>query len=65
LLIHRVTGEKGPRMPLRGNPLTAAEIDTLRKWIDEGALGPKAPEAIRWVAPLHPRKPPVPNSKNW
>lgn len=60
LLIQRVTGEKGPRMPLRGNALTAGEIDILKRWIDEGALGPRVAEAVRWIAPLEPRKPAVP-----
>src|SRR5580693_5224611 len=37
LLVRRVLGEVTPAMPLGGDPLTSAEIATLRTWIDEGA----------------------------
>jgi hypothetical protein len=41
-LIAAVTGADGepPRMPVRGAPLTAAEVEHLRSWIDDGAAGP-------------------------
>lgn len=60
LLIQRITGEKPPRMPINGAPLSAAEIDILKRWIDEGAKGPETVLAPRWVAPLKPRRPEVP-----
>lgn len=61
LLLQRVTGEKPPRMPLNGPPLTEEQIAILRAWIDEGALGDaSAPAAERWQPPLAPRMPPVP-----
>ena len=43
LIIDAVTGDAGYRMPPenQGVALTAAEIDTLRKWIAEGAIGPE------------------------
>jgi hypothetical protein len=37
LLIRRVAGLKSPVMPLNGAPLTAAEIEVLKAWIDQGA----------------------------
>lgn len=37
-LIARITAEdESLRMPPEGKPLTAAEVDVLRRWIDEGA----------------------------
>jgi mono/diheme cytochrome c family protein len=43
LLIDALTkGENVSKMPPEGNPkLTAAQIDLLKRWIDEGAKGPK------------------------
>ena len=38
LLIKILKGEVNPRMPLNGNPLPAATIDSIAKWIDQGAL---------------------------
>lgn len=41
LIIDAVTGANGmPRMPPDGQPLTAAQIDLLKKWIDSGAEAP-------------------------
>lgn len=41
LLIHAITGTEGAsQMPPEGEPLTPAEIDIIRKWIDEGAKYP-------------------------
>ena len=39
LLIHFVDGRRGEahRMPIGGRPLSARQIETLRRWIDEGA----------------------------
>ncbi|MCS7023658.1 MAG: PSD1 and planctomycete cytochrome C domain-containing protein [Bryobacteraceae bacterium] len=64
LLIQRVTGEKPPRMPLQGPALTAAEIDVLKRWIEEGAQGPETPVAPRWQPPLRPRRPVPPPGAN-
>lgn len=55
-LLLRVTGEKLPRMPFGRNPLSPDEIETLRKWIDEGANGPAGTAPARWVAPIEPRR---------
>lgn len=38
LIIKILKGEVSPRMPLNGNPLSAATIDSIAKWIDQGAL---------------------------
>lgn len=38
LIIKILRGEVSPQMPLNGNPLDAAAIDSLAKWIDLGAL---------------------------
>ena len=38
LLIKILKGEVSPRMPFNGNPLSAATIDSIAKWIDLGAL---------------------------
>ncbi len=39
LLIHFVDGRRGEahRMPIGGRPLSARQIENLRRWIDEGA----------------------------
>lgn len=38
LLIKILKGEVSPQMPLNGTPLPAATIDSISKWIDQGAL---------------------------
>ena len=65
LLIGRVTGQLGKRMPPVGNPLTAAQVDVLKQWIEEGApWTDTAPVSAKgWTAPLAPRTPSVPESK--
>ena len=61
LLIRKVTGQIGMRMPASGDPLTATQIATLRAWIDGGAVWPEAaPIPAGWTAPIVPRQPPVP-----
>jgi len=37
LIIKILRGEVNPRMPLNGNPLDPAVIDSIAKWIDQGA----------------------------
>jgi hypothetical protein len=36
-IYRHVAGLEEPAMPMRGTPLTAAQIATLKRWIDEGA----------------------------
>ena len=38
VIIKILKGEVSPRMPLNGTPLPAATIDSIAKWIDQGAL---------------------------
>jgi hypothetical protein len=61
LLIERVTSQDSP-MPPSGRRLTAAEIETLRNWIDEGARqSPEGPAAkTPWIAKLELVKPTLP-----
>ena len=49
LLVEKITAEEGERMPPEGPPLSAEQIKTIERWIDEGA---KAPEE---ALPPHPR----------
>ena len=53
-LIARVTTEKAEeRMPKMGAPLTAAEVATLRAWIDAGAPWPRKAAAAGPAKPVH------------
>ena len=79
-LVRRILGETKPRMPYRQPPLDAAEIATIRAWIDAGAPGPavaktaeatvpakaEAPPQKHWayVKPVRPEPPPV-KRKEW
>jgi len=37
-LVKRIEGRETPRMPLNRDPLCQFQIDTIRRWIDQGAL---------------------------
>ncbi len=60
-LIRRVTAEdEDERMPPEGTALTSAQIETLKKWIAEGAAWPKGdvrPSHWAYVAPTRPKVP--------
>ncbi|MEO6808857.1 MAG: PSD1 and planctomycete cytochrome C domain-containing protein [Isosphaeraceae bacterium] len=66
-LMLSVIGEEGfQRMPLKRPPLSEADINVLRAWINAGAKAPSdelpsPPPAIHWafVAPSHPDPPAV------
>lgn len=45
LIIQMLQGDIDPRMPAEGDPLPAAQIDTIKAWIDAGAEGPTEIEA--------------------
>jgi hypothetical protein len=63
LLIEKVSGQRGAIMPASGEPLTAAQIATLRAWIDAGAVWPETPPIPSgWVAPIAPLHPDLPAS---
>lgn len=62
LLIHRITGAVEPQMPKDEDPLTAAELALVRRWIDQGAraTASSAPAPQPWEAPLALTRPPIP-----
>ena len=61
LLIEKISGQRGAIMPASGEPLAAAQIATLRAWIDAGAAWPEtAPIPSGWVAPIAPSQPNLP-----
>jgi hypothetical protein len=78
LLIQRVLGlHNQARMPFGGSPLSKAQIDLLRKWIDQGAVwNEKAPTGSQGAStaqqpqhwayqkPVRPALPPVKN-RGW
>jgi hypothetical protein len=65
LLISRITGETKPQMPLGGKPLSDAEINTIRAWIDDGARATPTSAAAKpkWEAPLFLERPVAPEVK--
>ena len=65
LLLKRINGEGGlAMMPPGGSPLKEADIEKLRRWIEEGANWPdtSAKPVSTWNPPLEPRRPAVPSS---
>ncbi len=64
LLINMVSGDK-PRMPKFGVPLTAAQIATIRRWIDDGAHDDSKAGATEVWWSLKPlQRPPIPATGN-
>lgn len=51
-IILMLEGKVEPRMPFGADPLPAADIATLKAWIDSGAAGPAPGEATKAIAPL-------------
>lgn len=47
LLVQRVTGFSAPVMPFASEPLTEAQIQTLRDWVDQGAAWPAEAGPVR------------------
>ena len=60
LLVKRISGVQGMRMPPTGAPLDAETIAIIRAWIDEGSKYDGTVGIIDRVAPLAPRIPPLP-----
>jgi len=59
-LIQRlVTADENDVMPQKAERLAAAEIDLLRRWIDEGAAWPENLRHWAYVAPVQPAVPSV------
>ncbi|HYE71945.1 MAG TPA: c-type cytochrome domain-containing protein, partial [Blastocatellia bacterium] len=71
-LVHRLLGlNDEKRMPLNVPPLSSAQIDLIRRWIDQGAVWPdsasveaKAQKHWAFIAPVKPLLPQV-SHKNW
>jgi hypothetical protein len=67
LLVRRISGEDGVRMPPIGQPLSDSEIALIREWIDQGAripetlltAQPASPQHWAYVKPVRPALPPV------
>jgi WD40 repeat protein len=51
-MILMLEGKVQPRMPFGADPLPAADIATLKAWVEGGALGPAPGEAAKALAPL-------------
>ncbi len=71
ILLARVTGSDGQaKMPMGGDPLNAAQIELLRRWIDGGAIWPALetqnpePETKLHWAYKKPLRPVIPTVKN-
>ena len=45
-IVRRLRGLEEPQMPYGGPPLSAEQIDLIRKWVDEGAPGPDISEPV-------------------
>jgi hypothetical protein len=60
-LIARVTADEGERMPPKGDPLTPQQVETLKHWINQGAV-----YEDHW-AYVKPARPPLPavKKKEW
>ncbi len=74
ILLARVTGSDGQaKMPMGGEPLKLEQIELLRLWIEQGAVGPTNDEAqisnLKSEIPTHwaykkPMRPALPTVKN-
>lgn len=64
-IVPKVKGDSGMRMPPNGAPLTPAEIGLLERWIAGGMpwTDTRPKPASAWTAPLAPRRPPLPESR--
>jgi hypothetical protein len=69
-LVRRLLAMDRPRMPYGAPPLSAEDMDLIRKWIDQGAPGPdsseliSAPRPLKHWAYIKPVRPEVPAVKN-
>jgi len=68
LLMRRILGEGGEaRMPMGGDPLKPEQIESIRKWIDQGAIWPgvkRGGELAKHWAYIKPVRPDLPQVKN-
>jgi hypothetical protein len=66
-IIKRVTStDNDLRMPQKGEPLSAKEVELLRAWIDQGFAWEEgfSFKAATYVAPLKPRRPTLPPARD-
>jgi hypothetical protein len=66
-IIKRVTSTDADlRMPQKGEPLSAKEVELLRAWIDQGFAWEEgfSFKAATYVAPLKPRRPTLPPARD-
>ncbi len=70
-LIRRLLAQERPQMPYGGPPLSASQIEIIRKWIDAGAPGPdndtpiaatKPPKHWAYIKPVRSAVPVVKNA---
>lgn len=61
LLVLKISGQKGPRMPPSGPPLPEETIARIKTWIDQGARWDGKAVVTERIAPLAPRKPALPD----
>jgi ankyrin repeat protein len=54
LYLRLIGATYGRKMPLEGDPLTAAEIETIKNWIDQGAEWPDQASGDPVIPPLDP-----------
>ncbi len=65
LLVKRITSDElGPRMPKGFTALAPEQIETIKRWINEGAEWPEDAENAQHWAFIPPQRPPVPPVKN-
>ena len=62
LVLRKIRGEAGLRMPPAGNALTPAQVAAFERWLAEGAVWPVVTNtaASSWIAPLAPRRVEIP-----
>jgi len=69
-LVRRILALDRPQMPYGGPPLAAGDVELIRKWIDQGALGPDSLAPIAAARPtrhwayVKPMRPDVPKVRN-
>lgn len=63
LLVKKIRGERGMRMPPAGAPLDPETIGIIQSWIDEGGKYEGAIGMADRMAPLAPRRPALPSGE--
>ncbi len=69
-MVRRILGLDRPEMPYGSPPLSASEVASIRKWIDDGARGPDSTATLASTGPvkhwayIKPVRPEVPKVKD-